>query len=64
VLALQFHLETTPDSARALIAHCGQEIDGGPFVQTAAEMLAAPARFARANALMYRLMDRLCGFDQ
>jgi GMP synthase (glutamine-hydrolysing) len=64
VLALQFHLETTPDSARALIAHCGHEIDGGPFVQTAAEMLAVPARFARANALMYRLMDRLCGFDQ
>ncbi|MEE4607900.1 MAG: type 1 glutamine amidotransferase [Desulfobacteraceae bacterium] len=63
VLALQFHLETTPDSARALIAHCGHEIDGGPFVQTAAGMLADPARFARANALLYRLMDRLCGFD-
>jgi GMP synthase-like glutamine amidotransferase len=64
VLALQFHLETTPESARGLIAHCGRDIDGGPFVQTAARMLADPARFARANALMYRLMDRLCGFDQ
>jgi GMP synthase (glutamine-hydrolysing) len=64
VLALQFHLETTPESARALIAHCGHEIDGGPFVQTAARMLADPARFARANALMHRLLDRLCGFDR
>jgi GMP synthase (glutamine-hydrolysing) len=64
VLALQFHLETTPESARALIAHCGHDIDGGPFVQTAARMLADPARFARANALMHRLLDRLCRFDR
>lgn len=63
VLALQFHLETTLESARALIAHCGHEIDGGPFVQPAARMLADPARFARANALMHRLMDRLFGLD-
>jgi GMP synthase-like glutamine amidotransferase len=62
VLALQFHLETTPQSARALIAHCGAEIDGGPFVQPVADMLADTARYARANALMHRLLDRLCGF--
>ncbi len=60
VLALQFHLETTPQSARSLITHCGGEIDGGPFVQNASEILADPARFARANALMHRLLDRLC----
>ena len=59
VLGLQFHLETTPASARALIAHCGDEIDGGPFVQTPVAILADPARFARANALMHRLLDRL-----
>jgi GMP synthase-like glutamine amidotransferase len=64
VLGLQFHLETTPESARALIAHCGDEIDGGPFVQTAAQMLSDPARFARANTLMHRLLDRLCRFDR
>ena len=62
VLGLQFHLETTLAGARGLIAHCGDEIDGGPFVQEPAAMLADPARFARANALMYRLMDRLLGF--
>jgi GMP synthase (glutamine-hydrolysing) len=62
VLALQFHLETTAESARALIAHCGDEIDGGPFVQSAQDMLADPARFARTTALMHRLLDRLCGF--
>jgi GMP synthase (glutamine-hydrolysing) len=59
VLGLQFHLETTPASARGLVAHCGHEIDGGPFVQDPAAMLADPARFARANALLYRWLDRL-----
>ena len=63
VLGLQFHLETTSASARALIAHCGGEIDGGPFVQGPAAMLADAARFARANALLYRWLDRLFGFD-
>ena len=62
VLGLQFHLETTPASARALIAHCGGEIDGGPFVQSPRAMLADTARFARANALLYRILDRLFGF--
>lgn len=62
VLGLQFHLETTPDSARELIARCGDELDGGPFVQDARAMLADPARFARVNALMHRILDRLFGF--
>lgn len=62
VMALQFHLETTPDSARDLIAHCADEMGGGRFVQTAEWMLADDARFADANRAMIRLLDGLA-FD-
>jgi GMP synthase-like glutamine amidotransferase len=39
VIGLQFHLETTADSARDLINQCGDEIDGSHFVQTIGRML-------------------------
>jgi len=59
ILALQFHLETTPDSARALVENCGHELDGSLYVQTSAEMLADPQRFGRINAVMRTLLERL-----
>ena len=58
VLALQFHLETTPRNARDLIRHCGDEIDGTRYVQDAAAMLADERRFADANRLMGALLAR------
>ena len=59
VLALQFHLETTPDSARALVAHSDDCRSTGRFIQSPGEMLSDPARFAAANLLMDRVLDRL-----
>jgi len=35
VVGLQFHLETTPASAAALIAHCPEDLAPGPYVQPA-----------------------------
>ena len=58
VLGLQFHLETTPASARALINHCGDEIDGSHFVQTIGRMLGDAERFTACNALMATLLGR------
>lgn len=58
VLALQFHLETTPASAEALVSHCSNELDGSRYVQEAAAMLAMPERFAAINALMGALLSR------
>lgn len=49
VVGLQFHLETTLESATALIAACGDELDGSAYVQSAGEMLANPERFTRIN---------------
>lgn len=52
VVALQFHLETTAESAKALIEHCGDELDGSQYVQTADEMLSNPKRFTEINRVM------------
>ncbi len=59
VVGLQFHLESTPGSATALIEHAADEIVPAPYVQDAGTMLAEPARFTRLNALMDRLLLRL-----
>jgi GMP synthase-like glutamine amidotransferase len=61
VIGLQFHLETTPDSARALIRHGADELDGSPFVQTAEQILDNLDRFTASNRLMASLLDRWLG---
>ena len=55
-IGLQFHLETTPATARALVEHARAEMMPSPFVQSEAEILSAPA--ARYAAL-HRLQDDL-----
>jgi GMP synthase (glutamine-hydrolysing) len=59
ILGLQFHLETTPESARELIEHGGDELVDGPTIQSADEMLVDPARFEVLNRLMFALLDGL-----
>lgn len=58
VLALQFHLETTAQSASDLCTHCSEDLDGSRFVQTAGMMLAQPGRFEAINQLMSAMLDR------
>ena len=59
VLGLQFHLETTEESARELIAGSAGDLAPGPFVQTAVAMLARPERFASLNRQMARVLEAL-----
>lgn len=59
VFALQFHLETTPESARRLIEHCGDELDGSRWVQSAEEMLADPHRFGQINRRMESVLEKM-----
>jgi GMP synthase (glutamine-hydrolysing) len=59
VVGLQFHLETTPASAAAMIAACPGDLAPGPFVQPASELVREPARFDRLNALATGLLDHL-----
>jgi len=42
VIGLQFHLETTPQSARDLVVNCGAELVPAEFVQPAAALTAPP----------------------
>jgi GMP synthase-like glutamine amidotransferase len=57
VLALQYHVETTPASAAALVAHCPGDLAPGPFVQAAPELLEADAHFAALRPLAGRLVE-------
>jgi GMP synthase-like glutamine amidotransferase len=60
VIGLQFHLETTPESARALVAHCRHELGAGAFVQDEAQILAAPAAgYTAINRLMAEVLAYL-----
>lgn len=53
VIGLQFHLETTPTSARDIVAHCRDELTPARYVQSEQEILAAePERYASINGLM------------
>lgn len=56
VVGLQFHLETTPTSAQALINKCRNELDGSRYVQSEKEMLSDPKRFSRINQIMANVL--------
>lgn len=52
-IGLQFHLETTPESADAIITHCRDELVPGAFVQSEQALRAVPeSRYAGINELM------------
>lgn len=63
VVGLQFHLEATPDSVDLLIRNCGHELVDGPWIQSEADIRAAPpSTYQTINALLsdllYHLLDR------
>ena len=59
-LGLQFHLETTPASAQAMLSHCADELQheaGKPFVQSAAAIEHAAAdQYLSIHALMEHIL--------
>ncbi len=60
VIGLQFHLETTPDSAREIVAHCRAELTDTKFVQNENEILQAkPEKYQAINALMNDVLTYL-----
>ena len=53
VIGLQFHLETTPESAHAMVSHGRDELSPAKYVQTEQEILSAnPGRYQLINDLM------------
>ncbi len=59
-IGLQFHLETTPQSARDLVGECRHELVPAKFVQSEETILSAPAeRYTAINALMSAVLSFL-----
>ncbi len=60
VIGLQFHLETTPESARAIVSHCRAELVPSTYVQQeTAIMGAASEKYLAINKLMDKVLEFL-----
>ncbi len=60
VMGLQFHLETTPESARQIVSHCRDELIPSRFVQSEQEILSEdPKSYAAINKVMGELLTWL-----
>jgi len=59
-VGLQFHLETTPESAAQIVAHCREELVPSSFVQTETEILSSlPERCQAINQVMAGVLSFL-----
>jgi GMP synthase-like glutamine amidotransferase len=60
VIGLQFHLETTPKSAREIVLNCREELLPSRYVQTEEEILSASSsRYKSINNLMSSILSFL-----
>ena len=60
VIGLQFHLETTPESAQALVSNCRAELSPSKYVQSETTILgASPGRYGAINGLMAEVLTFL-----
>jgi GMP synthase-like glutamine amidotransferase len=59
-LALQFHLETTPEVVETMIEHCSEELKPAPHIQDAKKMRALPASaYKNLQKQMERVLEYL-----
>lgn len=58
VLGLQFHLETTIESATTLIDNCRAELVDASWIMSEEEMLQAKSEFDRINKCMHKLLEQ------
>lgn len=61
VLGLQFHLETTQESAASLVKHCADDLLPGPFVQEAGSIIREKRFFQQLNQSMESILEYLAG---
>ena len=59
VLALQFHLESSKDSARALIQNCSDELVDGAYIQGADAILGSSENFSSIYDAMLLLLENM-----
>lgn len=62
IIGLQFHLETTPDTARQFVCSGRSDLMPGKFVQSEEEIVSAPAeKYMQLNELMGKALTHLTG---
>ena len=59
VVGFQFHLETTLESAKALLENCRDELIDSEFIQSEPEILSDKTRFSAINKVMSRVLAKL-----
>jgi len=59
IIGLQFHAEATPATVRAMLQHCGHELQEAPFIQ-ATEVIEAYNSFEDPNGLMGAILRKMC----
>ncbi|MCW8917466.1 MAG: type 1 glutamine amidotransferase [Gammaproteobacteria bacterium] len=59
VIALQFHLETTPESAQSIVEHCGDELVDAPYIQSAEAILGNSDHYSAINSTMRQMLEYL-----
>lgn len=65
VIGLQFHLETTPETARQFVSSGRSDLTPGKFVQSEEEILSAPAeKYTQLNARMGDVLSHVTGLRQ
>ena len=64
VIGMQFHLDTTPDGARALVENCRAELVPSMYVQSEERILAAePAKYRALNGWMDKVLTFITGVE-
>ena len=64
VIGMQFHLDTTPDGARALVENCRAELVPSMYVQSEEGILAAePAKYRALNGWMDKILSFITGIE-
>lgn len=60
IIGLQFHLETTPLSAQAIVENCRYELVDGEYIQSEADILSvSDERYLSVNSLMANILEYL-----
>ena len=63
VIALQFHLEMTPETVEGMVENCGDELGDGPYIQTAEEIRSETCCYASNQQVMYQFLDYLSALN-
>jgi GMP synthase (glutamine-hydrolysing) len=59
VVALQFHLEVTPDAVKGMVENCGNELVEGAYIQSAREILSETGYFESNQQVLFHILDYL-----